>query len=136
MRRGKRLSTTSNGKDNNGRKDLKRNSRPTTHFDGDLVLIENDIQSNDAKRKLLSKYYGLYTVKRVIGKDQYLIEDKLGVQITTHRFCPLFSLDRMKGWCKFNLFFIAYWNNINIHTFLYFIWLYFCDNSRPIPCLV
>lgn len=76
-----------------------RHSCPVIYKEGDLILIRNEPQATGESRKLEPKYKGPYQVSRVLGNDRYLIEDVPGLQISSRKFCSVFSSDKMKKWC-------------------------------------
>lgn len=76
-----------------------KHSRPTIYQEGDLIVLENEPQATGESRKLEPRYRGPYSITRVLGNDRYLVEDIPGMQITSRKFCSVFSSDKMKRWC-------------------------------------
>lgn len=77
----------------------RKHSKPTEYEEGDLVVIENEVAATGEPRKLEPKYKGPYIIARNLGRARYLIEDVPGMQITSRKFCSVFSSDEIKSWC-------------------------------------
>lgn len=77
-----------------------KHAKPTEYHEGDLVVLENEAPATGESRKLEPKYRGPYRVTKVLGKDRFLIEDILDMQITSRKFCSVYTSDKMKPWCQ------------------------------------
>ncbi|KAM8701446.1 hypothetical protein ACLKA7_001029 [Drosophila subpalustris] len=77
-----------------------KHSNPVLYSIGDLVVVENEPAATGESRKLEPLYRGPYQVTKTLGNDRYVIEDIPGMQITTRKYCSVYSSDKMKPWCS------------------------------------
>lgn len=67
---------------------------------GDYVVITNVDVTPGINKKLIPKFKGPYTVKRVLPNDRYVITDVDGFQLTQKPFEGIFDASHMKLWTK------------------------------------
>lgn len=76
-----------------------KHRRATRRYqEGDLVLVENDVQATGQSKKLEPRYKGPFSIRKAVGNDRYLIADVPGIKLSQKRTSTIFAAERMKPW--------------------------------------
>ncbi|KOC60374.1 hypothetical protein WH47_08502 [Habropoda laboriosa] len=77
----------------------KKHKRPTVYQVGDYVVIRNTDTTPRVNKKLIPKFKGPYTIKKILDRDRYIVTD-VGFQLTRIPFTGVVGPDQMKHWIR------------------------------------
>lgn len=77
-----------------------RHRAPKQYAVDDLVLVEHVAPVTGQSRPLEPKYRGPYMVKKVLGRDQYLVSDIDVMQRNQRILQSVFASKKLKPWCS------------------------------------
>lgn len=73
---------------------------PVKYNTNDYVMIKNFDVTPGVNKKLIPKFKGPYTVRKVLDKDRYIVADIDGNQITQRPFEGVVGPDQMRKWVR------------------------------------
>ncbi|CAK9829692.1 Retrovirus-related Pol polyprotein from transposon 17.6 [Anthophora retusa] len=80
----------------------KKHKRPTAYQVGDYVVIRNTDTTPGVNKKLIPKFKGPYTIKKILDRGRYIVTDVEGFQLTRIPFTGVVGPDQMKHWIRSN----------------------------------
>ena len=73
---------------------------PVKYNTNDYVMIKNFDVTSGVNKKLIPKFKGPYTVRKVLDNDRYIVADIDGNQITQRPFEGVVGPDQMRKWVR------------------------------------